>query len=54
MVIVASQLIEKFFNCHGMLAKVLHVDLPLEFINQIEGWGRDTEFPDSIHILALL
>ena len=33
--IISTELIEKFLDCHGMIAQVLHVYLPLEFIYQV-------------------
>ena len=54
MFVISTQLIEKFLYCHGMIAQVLHVYLPLEFIYQVQGRCWHTKLADPIHVLALL
>ena len=46
---IVVHLLNEFFHCHGVLAKVFHVDLSLHIVDEIDGWGWHANFADSAH-----
>ncbi len=42
------------FHCHSLVTKVLHVDLALDLVHQVQSRSSDAESPHTLHSFALL